>query len=94
MVPYSHAEVVKECMVQTATILFPGQNVADKMRAIPLSRQTGTRRIEDINKVFCRQLMTKLNAAKCYSLAVDEYCNILGVAQIAVFVRLVKHLNF
>lgn len=91
MVPYSHADVVKECMTEAAAIMFPDKpDIVDKMRSLALSRNTCTRRVEDISEDLCRQLKTNLDGAGCYSLAIDESCDILDVAQMSVFVRSVS----
>lgn len=88
MVPYSHADVIKECMTEAAATMFPNKpDVVENMRSLALSRNTCTHRVEVISEDLHRQLMTNLNSAGCYSLAIDESCDILDVAQASVFVR-------
>lgn len=88
MMPYKQADTVKECMIAAANVMYPGNSeIIEGMKTLALSRNTCTKRIEDISEDLFRQLITKLENADCYSIAIDESCDILDVAQLAVFVR-------
>jgi hypothetical protein len=88
MVPYTHCEIVKDCMVSVSETLFPDKKeITDKLKKVPLSRRTVTRRIEDISKQLHQNLIKAVKDAECYSLALDESTDITDIAQLAVFVR-------
>ena len=68
--------------------MFPDKkDIVDKLQSVPLSRNTCTRRTEEISDNLFEQLLSALADAECYSLALDESTDILDVAQMAVFVR-------
>lgn len=88
MVPYSHAEMVKECLIEVTQTLFPDKaEIIDKVKAVPLSRKTATNRIENISDHLRDTLQTQLNRSECFSIAIDESTDVMDVAQLAVFVR-------
>ncbi|XP_067933087.1 SCAN domain-containing protein 3-like [Watersipora subatra] len=88
MLPYFHAEIVKECMVEAMERLFPDKrDVVGKVKAIPLSRKTATGKIESINDHLRMTLLTHIDQADYFSIAIDESTDIMDVAQLAVFVR-------
>ena len=88
MVPYNHAEIVKECMVEVTQTLFPNKpEVIDKVKAVPLSRMTATDRIGNISDHLCDTLQSHLIKSEYFSIAIDESTDIMDVAQMAVFVR-------
>ncbi|XP_067945157.1 protein FAM200A-like [Watersipora subatra] len=88
MLPYSHAEIVKECMVEAMETLFPDKRDAiGKVKAIPLSRKTATGRIESTNDHLRMTLLTHIDQADYFSIAIDESTDIMDVAQLAVFIR-------
>ena len=92
MLPYSHAEIVKECMVEAMETLFPDKrDVIGKVKAIPLSRKTATGRIESINDYLSMTLLTHIDQADYFSIAMDESTDIMYVAQLAVLVRYVGY---
>ena len=49
MAPLQHGELVKDCLVQSGEMLFPERaDVLRTVEQVPLSRNTCTRRVEDI----------------------------------------------
>ncbi|RXM93778.1 General transcription factor II-I repeat domain-containing protein 2A, partial [Acipenser ruthenus] len=54
MAPYSQSEMIKACMVESASVLFPeNKNLVDTFKRIPLSNNSTTRRCE---AVLCSHL--------------------------------------
>lgn len=79
--------MVKECLQVAAQHLAP-----EKLKlfdAVPLSRRTVTRRVEDIGNDLKNQLYAKLETTVKYSLALDESTDAVDTAQLAVFIRAV-----
>ncbi|XP_067942863.1 general transcription factor II-I repeat domain-containing protein 2-like [Watersipora subatra] len=75
-------------MVEAMETLFPDKrDVIGKVKAIPLSRKTATGRIESINDHLRMTLLTHIDQADYFSIAIDESTDIMDVAQLAVFVR-------
>lgn len=88
MAPYSHADLVKSCMLEIAKTVFPDKkDIVDKLQSVPLSRQTCTRRTDELANDLVRQLHAEVHNAQWYSLALDESTDILDVAQLAIFIR-------
>lgn len=79
--------MVKECLHVAAQHLTP-----EKLKlfdAVPLTRRTVTRRIEDIGNDLKLQLYEKFETTVKYSLALDESTDAVDTAQLAVFIRAV-----
>ena len=88
--PFTDAEVVKECMIQTAETLFDGKQrgeIIDKIKQIPLSDSTAMRRTELLAEDLVLQLDEGLKNAPCISLAIDESTDMTDNAQLMVFAR-------
>ena len=88
--PFTDAEVVKECMIQTAETLFDGKQrdeIIDKLKQIPLSDSTAMRRTELLAEDLVLQLDEGLKSAPCLSLAIDESTDMTDNAQLMVFAR-------
>ncbi|KAK7881164.1 hypothetical protein WMY93_029573 [Mugilogobius chulae] len=83
--PFSEGEFMKECMVETASIVCPDNK--EKFERISLSRRTVTRRIEVIDEDLSEELNTKAKTFKYYSLALDESTDIKDTAQLLIFIR-------
>ena len=62
MAPYSHADLVKPCMLEVARTLFPDKkDIVDKLQSVnPLSRQTYTRRTAELANDLVRQLHAEI----------------------------------
>lgn len=96
--PFSDSEIVKDCFLATAEILFTDFDNKDaivkQIKGLQLSDSTIMRRIEDIGKDVSDQLTADLSAAPCFSIAVDESTDVTDVAQLCVWVRFPKENSF
>lgn len=88
MMAYSDSDKVKECIIAAARELYPDKpDICQSFSSIPLSRNTCTRRIEDISDQILLELLSELGQAETYSICLDESTDIRDVAQLAIFVR-------
>ena len=88
MAPLQHGDLFKDCMVQTVKTLFPEK--ADTLRTVeqvPLSRNTCTRRVEDIANHLTNTIVDNLKTCESFSVALDETNDINDTAQLSVFTR-------
>ncbi|XP_067947134.1 general transcription factor II-I repeat domain-containing protein 2-like [Watersipora subatra] len=83
--PLSEGEFVKECMVETASVLCPESK--DKFEKISLSGRTVTRRVELIDEDITSNLNKKAESFTLYSLALDESNDVKDTAQLLIFIR-------
>ncbi|XP_065147064.1 SCAN domain-containing protein 3-like [Paramisgurnus dabryanus] len=82
--------MVKECMEALADTLFEGkegQQLKQKVRQIPLSSTTTTRRAELLSEDVQSQLDSAIQSAPCIALAADESTDVSDNAQLLVYVR-------
>lgn len=88
MLPYSHSDIIKEILIEAVSLMFPDKkDVIEGIKTIALSRNTTTRRVEDIAENLKKQIIKDLMKVDNFSLAIDESTDINDVAQLAVFVR-------
>uniref|UniRef100_A0A3P9KXR9 SPIN-DOC-like zinc-finger domain-containing protein n=1 Tax=Oryzias latipes TaxID=8090 RepID=A0A3P9KXR9_ORYLA len=82
---FSTGDFVKECLSTAASIMCPSQERV--FSQISLSRNTVTRRVEDLSRDIRDQLTVKSRDFVAFSLACDESTDISDSAQLLVFVR-------
>lgn len=88
MKPFTDADIVKECMIEAASVLFDNkQDVVDTIKRTPLSTNTNTRNTEVLAEESYKSLKEDLLATQWFALALDESCDITDKAQLIVFVR-------
>ena len=88
--PFTDAEIVKECMLETVETLFDDKmktEIKEKINKIPISHSTLMRRKELLEYDFMSQLDEGLRNAPGISLAIDESTDKTDNAQVMVFVR-------
>ena len=83
--PFADGEFIKECMDAAVKILCPSQ--ASLFSKISLSRQTITRRIEDLAENIENALKKATSDFVFYSVAFDESTDMSDTAQLAIFIR-------
>ncbi|KAL4085098.1 hypothetical protein QTP88_027390 [Uroleucon formosanum] len=82
---FSDGEFVKKCILASVKEIIP-----EKMSVfenISLSRNTFTRRVEDIGGDLMMQIQIKSKAFKFFSLALDESTDVSDTAQLLIFIR-------
>ena len=82
---FSDGEFIKECLTTSAELLCP--NEGQQFRDITLSRNTITRRIQEMAADVTQQLAAASRGFIAYSLALDESTDVTGTPQIVIFVR-------
>lgn len=91
MKPFTDAEIVKECFVSAADILFDKfsnkKQILSEIKKLQLSDSTCVRRIEDISKYIRDNLIENLRNCMFFSLAFDSSTDISATSQCSVFVR-------
>lgn len=83
--PFSDGEIVKSCILKAIEELCPDK--LSLVGSISLSRNTMTRRTEDLGKDVNRQLMLACKQFECFSLAMDESTDTSDAAQVLLFIR-------
>ena len=90
--PFAEGEFVKNCLIDVAECICP--SLVSKFEEIKLSRQTVSRRVQDLASDMYSQLIDRVKDFVAFSIALDESTDITGTAQVAIFIRGVdKDLN-
>ncbi len=85
--PFSDGEeIVKPCQQIFAKYLCD-KNIERKVGDIPLSKQSITRRTEELSLDVSEQVKGLAHACIFFSLALDESTGISDVAQLIIFIR-------
>jgi hypothetical protein len=67
-----------------------GEKMAKKLRTIPLSNDTISRRIADMSADINEQLVEMLKTSKIFAIQLDESTDVANCAKLMVYVRFVK----
>lgn len=79
-------EIVKPCL-QIFARRLGDKSIEKKADEIALSKQTVTRRTEELSDDVSQQLKDLVNSCTFFSLALDESTDICDVAQLSIFIR-------
>ncbi|XP_063989608.1 general transcription factor II-I repeat domain-containing protein 2-like [Diachasmimorpha longicaudata] len=82
---FSEGEIVKECLESVAAIICP-EKKKDFSKS-SLSRETITRRVDDMGKHIEDKLKNRASEFIYYALALDESTDMTDTAQVAIFIR-------
>ncbi|XP_053173285.1 general transcription factor II-I repeat domain-containing protein 2A-like [Scomber japonicus] len=90
---FKDGEVVKEAFIEAADALF-GEfknktEIVTAIKDMQLSRNTVTRRCEGMAEDVESQLKNDIDACECFSLQFEESTDVVDVAQLCVFIRMV-----
>lgn len=81
---------MKKCLNAVAETLFEGKqkdDMCEKIKQIPMSASTATRKSEILADDVLAQLDAAIQSAPCISLAIDESTDVTDNAQLLVYVR-------
>ncbi len=67
--------------------MMVGEEAANKIKSIPLSNDTVSRRIKDISFDVKSQLTERLRSCEQFALQLDECTDVSSAAQLLVYVR-------
>jgi len=82
---FSDGEIVKECLMIAAEDVAPQDKLS--FSAISLSRNIVTDRAKDIGEELENNLQKLCKAFVSFSIALDEWTDVVDTAQLAVFIR-------
>ena len=85
--PFSDGEEIVKPSLHIFARCLDDKNIKRKVDEIALSKQTVTRRTEELSHDISEQLKDLANACTFFSLALDESTDICDVAQLSIFIR-------
>ena len=83
--PLSDGDLIKKCILTAVEEIIPEK--IELFKDISLSRNTITRRVENIGKNILTQLQTKAQQFKYFSLALDESTDTTDTVQLLIIIR-------
>ncbi len=91
--PFTDGEIFKNAFLEAADSLFENmknkQEIINSIQNMQLSKQTVTKRVENIASDIRLQLMNDFKICTCFSLQFDESTDACDTAQLSIFARLV-----
>ncbi len=87
--PFSLAEELIIPAVAVLAETLGDKTAADKIKTVPLSNDTVSRRIDKMRTDIVEQLVDKLRTGESFSLQLDESVDVSGQAQLVAFARYV-----
>ncbi|PNF36358.1 hypothetical protein B7P43_G18283 [Cryptotermes secundus] len=85
----SDGELIKNCAIKMAEA-FNENKVGNKFQTVPLSKQTVTRRLEDISNQISNNVKDIIANCSYFSIALDESTDVSDTNQLLIFVRAIK----
>ncbi|PNF42972.1 hypothetical protein B7P43_G11112 [Cryptotermes secundus] len=85
----SDGELIKNCAIKMAEA-FNENKVGNKFQTVPLSKQTVTRRLEDISNQISNNVKDIIANCSYFSIALDESIDVSDTNQLLIFVRAIK----
>jgi len=82
---FMEGEFIKECLIDAVSTLLPEK--VKLFENISLSRNTVTRRTEQISENIQKQLKEKIQNFQHFSIALDESTDVVDTAQLLIFIR-------
>lgn len=89
--PFTDGEELIKPAFEIAARMLGDKNIEIKLKDIPLSNNTMTRRIEELSDNITEQVVFHATSCKFFSLAIDESTDICDSAQLSVFIRAVSN---
>ncbi|PNF29727.1 hypothetical protein B7P43_G12158 [Cryptotermes secundus] len=83
----SDGELIKNCAIKIAEAF---NKVGNKFQTVPLSKQTVTRRLEDISNQISNNVKDIIANCSYFSIALDESIDVSDTNQLLIFVRAIK----
>ncbi|PNF16242.1 hypothetical protein B7P43_G14918, partial [Cryptotermes secundus] len=85
----SDGELIKNCAIKMAEA-FNENKVGNKFQTVPLSKQTVTRRLEDISNQISNNVKDIIANCSYFSIALDESTDVSDTNQLLIFVCAIK----
>lgn len=83
--PLSDDEFIKNCAIKMAE-LFKESKVAKEFITVSLSKQTVTRRLEDISNQISSSVKGTVTSCSYFAIALDESADVLDTNQLLIFI--------